>query len=269
MLSQYSNYDSDELLFGVKKGGLNGLQEFRPPPQQITEGAGLLVSSYCDVNGLILIEYTGIIQEPYSFSESYPVYQNTIKTIVSAIKAPYFRVRFRNTSTTQQQILKLNTYILPTNPLITLDVPSSFNVDSSGNLLVNIVASNGNNINIDSSGNLHTHNVYTSNTLTSSFSVSGTLIESNPIDLGEYKNFDILISGITTNNVYPVILDIYASNDNTTYVKSSYSIVINNGDLSTGVLNCVSNSPYIKIMGTTNVSGLILSSATITFYIKG
>ena len=266
MLSQYSNYDSDELSFGVKKGGLNGLQEFRPPPQQIVEGAGLLVSSYCDVSGLIIIEYTSIIQEPYSFSESYPVYSNTIKTIVSAIKAPYFRVRFRNTESSQQQILKLNTYILPTNPLITLDVPSSFNVDLSGNLLVNIVDSNSNQIQIDTSGNLHTHNIYTSNTLTSIINASGTVIESDPINLGEYKNFDIILNGLTANNVYPVILDVYVSNDNTTYVKSSYSITINYGDISNGVLNCVSNSPYIKLIGINDIN---LTFGDLTFYMKG
>jgi len=266
MLSQYSNYDSDELSFGVKKGGLNGLQEFRPQPQQIIEGAGLLVSLYCDRSGLITIEYTGIIQEPYSFSESYTVYKNTIKTIVSAIKAPYFRVRFRNTESIQQQILKLNTYILPTNPLITLDVPSSFKIDLSGNLLVNIVDSNANQIKIDPSGNLHTHNIYTSNTLSSTFSVIDTVIESDPINLGEYKNFDILLNGITANNVYPVILDVYVSNNDITYVKSSYSITINNGDISTGVLNCVSNSPYIKLIGTTEPN---LTLGDIEFYMKG
>ena len=266
MLSQYSNYDSDEIIFGVKKGGLNGKQELRPQPQQIIEGAGLLVSTYCDISGLILIEYTNIIQEPYSFSESYVILPNTIRTFVSPIKAQFFRVRFRNTETDAQTILKLNTYILTKNQFLTLDFQSSFSVDGNFSILTNIKDSSGNTIQIDSSGNLHTHNVYTANSSAMTFSVVGTTISSTSVNLGEYKNFDVLLESITANNVYPVILDIYVSKDDITYIKSNYNVVINFGDSATGVLNCVSNSPYIKLSGTT-VTGLTLTSGVI--YMKG
>lgn len=267
MLSQYSNYDSDELVFGTKNGGLNGYQEFRPQPQQIVSGAGLLVSSYCDVLGTITIDYTNIIQEPYAFSEQYSdILPNTIKTIVSPIKAQYFRVRFRNTESTPQTILKLNTYILPTNPLFKLDTASSFKLDNLGNIVTTLQSTAGNYIKIDASGNLNTHNVNTSNSSALTFSVSGGIITSNIINLGEYKNFDIILNNITANNTSPAILDIYVSPDNITYVKSSYNTTINQNDLATGALNCVSNCPYIKLSGT-SVTGLTVTSGIV--YMKG
>ena len=266
MLSQYSNYDSDEKIFGVTKGGLNGLQEFRPQPQQIVTGAGLLVSSYCDLIGKIIIDYTNIIQEPYSFSEEHDyLIPNNIKSIVSAIKAPYFRVRFRNTKTDTQGTLKLNTYILPTNPLLTLDVPSSFEVDTTNSLWTNIKNASGISIQIDTSGNLRTHNIYTSSSTSLNFSVINNIMSSNSANLGEYKNFDILLSITSASNVYPVILDVYVSVDGITYIKSYYNVTINYGDLTKGILNCVSNVPYIKLKGD-YISGLSLSGVV---YMRG
>jgi hypothetical protein len=98
------------------------------------------------------------------------------------------------------------------------------------------------------------------------FSINGTNIESTSIHLNKYKNFDILIENISANNYTSVILYVYISKDNITYIKTQYSLTINYGDTTGCILNCISNTPYIKLMGT-YVSGLTLNNAIV--YMKG
>ena len=138
-LSQYSNYDSREIIYGTIRGGLNGYQEFRAQPQQIIKGAGLLVSLISDTSGILFIEYSNIIQEPYNFSTQYNITgSNQIYTFEEAIHSQYFRIRFINNTPKKQETFILTTYILDQNPLVTIDAHSSFNLDISGNLIVNI-----------------------------------------------------------------------------------------------------------------------------------
>ncbi len=73
MQSTFSNYDSDSFIYGSKNrtGGLNPNQEFRPQPQQVGTGAGLLISVKSDVIGKVFIDFTNIIEEPYAFIETF------------------------------------------------------------------------------------------------------------------------------------------------------------------------------------------------------
>ncbi len=62
---------------------------------------------------------------------------------------------------------------------------------------------------------------------------------------------------MTANNVTPVYLYVYVSKDNSNFVKTQYCLTINQGDTTGCLLNCVTNSPYIKLSGE-NVTGLSL-----------
>jgi hypothetical protein len=308
ILSQYSNYDSDEIIYGKAKGGLNAQQEFRPVPQQIGQGAGLLVSIYSDTIGKLYIEFTNIIEPNFIFTEEIIIPANTIKTMVSPVKASYFRVRFINDAFVAQTIFKLNTYIIQTEPLIIIDAASSFSVDASGSLWVNIKDSSGNNIKIDSSGNLNTkiydsngnniitdpnhslwvnikdssgnnikidssgnlntHNNYYNLYYSLSFNVTTTTIESNSTNLNIYKNFDILIKNIVSTNIYPITLYLYVSDDNSNFIKTDQYLTINYADTSCCLLNCTVNSPYIKLNGD-NIISYGVTSLSGVIYIKG
>jgi len=83
MQSLYSNYDSDGFISGSRNrvGGLNPNQEFRPQPQKVSNGVGLLVSVLTDVPGIVSIDFTNIIEEPYSFIDEYEILNSELQQI--------------------------------------------------------------------------------------------------------------------------------------------------------------------------------------------
>jgi len=115
MLSLYSNYDSSGKTDGKINGGLNGLQEFRAQAQRMTDEEGLLISLISSTTGTLYIEYTNIVGEPYDFQETKDTEINTSTSpyvFFSIKKAPYFRIRFKNTSSSKQDYFKLDTFLI-------------------------------------------------------------------------------------------------------------------------------------------------------------
>ena len=317
MQAQYSNYDSDSLLSNkVKRGGLNGFQEFRPQPQELTSGVGLLISLKTDVSGVLSIDFTNIISEPFAFVTDYIINATTQQTYTfeSAIKAKFFRVRFKNSTVQTQKTFKLFTYILNQSPLVVIDAQSSFKIDQNGNIIVDIQDPSGNFIQIDSLGNIftrirdgsgnsirinpngnmntniydssgnnittlipttisnrciYTHNVYDASYNLLTFTVDNSnpaIITSDIINLGKYKNFDILFEDISALNYTSCLLYLYISKDGINFVKTDYKIYLNYGELTNSLTNCYSNSPYIKLSGY-YITGLTINTAYI--YMKG
>ncbi len=156
MQSTYSNYDSDSsIAIGSKNrlGGLNPNQEFRPQPQEVDNGAGLLISVKSDVQGKVFIDFTNIIEEPYAFIETFELLEKEridgyiTKILLVSVKAKNFRIRFRNTSSYKQDVLKLFTFILPSSPVVSINPDTlPFEVDISGLLIASIRDSSGNSI---------------------------------------------------------------------------------------------------------------------------
>ncbi len=153
MQSTYSNYDSDSFIYGSKNrtGGLNPNQEFRPQPQQVGTGAGLLISVKSDVIGKVYIDFTNIIEEPYAFIEVFDLLEKEkidgviTKILLVSVKAKNFRIRFRNVSPYKQNTLKLFTFILPSSPVVSINPDTlPFEVDISGLLISAIRDSSGN-----------------------------------------------------------------------------------------------------------------------------
>ncbi len=298
MQSTYSNYDSDSFIYGSKNrtGGLNPNQEFRPQPQQVGTGAGLLISVKSDVIGKVFVDFTNIIEEPYAFVEVFDLLDKEkidgviTKVLLVSVKAKNFRIRFRNNSTQKQNILKLFTFILPSSPVVSINPDTlPFEVDISGLLIASIRDSSGNpiystnnrmNTNSylnDGSGNkihsivtntntsarsLYVHNVYDYSYNQITFTTDATNIYSSVLQLYKYKNFDIMFESITATNYAPVRLYVYVSKDNNTFMKSDYYIDIYYGDTSLILTNVTVNGDYIKLLGK-KISGLTINTCYI------
>jgi hypothetical protein len=298
MQSTYSNYDSENFIYGSKNrtGGLNPNQEFRPQPQPVGTGAGLLISVKSDVIGKVFIDFTNIIEEPYAFIETYDLLETDkvdgviTKILLVSIKAKNFRIRFRNNSTQKQDTLKLFTFILPSSPVVSINPDTlPFKVDISGLLITSIRDSSGNpiystdnrmNTNSylnDGSGNkihsivtnantsarsLYVHNVYDYSYNQITFTTDSTNIYSTVLQLNKYKNFDVMFESITATNYAPVRLYVYVSKDNNTFIKSDYYIDIYYDDTSRVLTNVTVNGDYIKLQGK-KITGLTISSCYI------
>lgn len=289
MQSLYSNYDSDGFLSGSRNrlGGLNPNQEFRPQPQKVSNGAGLLVSVLTDVPGRVSIDFTNIIEEPYSFIDEYEIpssefttNQTVEKIYLVSVKATNFRIRFKNISSLKQNKLKLFTFILPSSPVVSINPDTLDNVvintkilDSFGN---NITSSSGSlNINLrDGNSNLitsyqpttdtniralHVTNINNFQTFTLNFSIVGLVISSNIINLGRYKNFDIIFENINATNLSPVRLYLYVSKDGTNFIITDKYIDIIFGTQTTYLNNITINVNYIKLEGT-YITGLNIAN---------
>jgi hypothetical protein len=294
MQSTFSNYDSDSFISGSKNrtGGLNPNQEFRPQPQPIGTGAGLLISVKSDVAGKVFIDFTNIIEEPYAFIETFDLLDIekidgiVTKILLVSIKSKNFRIRFRNTSAQKQNTLKLFTFILPSSPVVSINPDTlPFKVDLSGLLITTIRDSSGNpiystggkiNTNAslnDGSGNkinsiitntnsavrsLYVHNVYDYSYNQITFSTDSTSIYSTVLQLNKYKNFDVMFELITATQDIPVRLYVYVSKDNINFIKSDYYIDIYYGDTSRILTNVTVNGDYIKLQGK-KISGLTIN----------
>ena len=298
MQSTYSNYDSDSFIFGSRNriGGLNPNQEFRPQPQKVDIGAGLLISVKSNVIGNVNVDFTNIIEEPYAFIETFDLKEEEredgfiTKILLVSIKAKNFRIRFRNTSPQKQTTLKLFTFILPSSPVVTINPDTlPFKVDISGLLITSIRDSSGrpiystdsrmntNSYLNDGSGNkmhsiitntntsarsLYVHNVYDYSYNEITFSTDTTNIYSSVLQLYKYKNFDVMFEAITATNYAPVRLYVYVSKDNNIFMKSEYYIDIYYGDTSRILTNVTVNGDYIKLQGK-KISGLTISTCNI------
>lgn len=298
MQSTYSNYDSDSFIYGSKNrtGGLNPNQEFRPQPQAVGTGAGLLISVKSDVAGKVYVDFTNIIEEPYAFIEIFDLLNTEkkdgviTKILLVSVKAKNFRIRFRNTSSQKQNTLKLFTFILPSSPVVSINPDTlPFEVDISGLLIASIRDSSGNpiystdsrmNTNSylnDGSGNkihsiitnantaaraLYVHNVYDYSYNQITFSTNSTNIYSSVLQLNKYKNFDVMFEAITATNYAPVRLYVYVSKDNNTFIKSDYFIDIYYGDTSRILTNVTVNGDYIKLQGN-KITGLTINTCYI------
>ena len=286
MQAKYSQYDSDSFLQGYTTpiGGLNANAEFRPQAEKITTGAGLLISVKSDQSGTLYIEYTNIIKEPYSFIDEY-VLDNSIinpmssedfladKTYVVSVKATNFRIRFRNTGHRKQNIFKLFCFILPTNPVISINADTlPFQVDASGKLFVHSDLNDGygNKINsiIDESVFTINHirslctiniNDYKYNDIL--FNYTSTEIISNEINLGRYKNFDINFD-VTATNYAPIRFYLYTRVLFENFAKTEYYIDIYYGDTTKTLSNITLNATNIKLIGN-KISGLIINKCQI------
>jgi len=283
MQSQHSNYDSDGFVTGStnKLGGLNPNQEFRPQPQKITSGAGLLVSVSTDVPGKISIDFTNIIEEPYAFTTEYNIQQSDIKdvtinnivitegtkTYLLSITAQYFRVRFRNTSNQKQNRLKLFTFILPSSPVVSINPDTLQDVflktglyDASGNSINTIIPTT------DTNRALCVHNIndYTTNRFI--FATSLNILVSNSIQLKKYKSFDINFEDIIAMNLLPIRFYLYTSKDNISYSKSNYYVDIYYGMSNTCITNIIIDADYIKLKSiiVSNLNSITINSCYVT-----
>lgn len=297
MQSLYSNYDSDGFLSGSrnKVGGLNPNQEFRPQPQRVDNGAGLLVSVLTDVPGRVSIDFTNIIEEPYAFVDEFEIplsefttNQTVSKTYLVSVKATNFRIRFRNISSLKQNKLKLFTFILPSSPVVSINPDTLKDVfinskifDSLGN---NITSSSGSlNINLrDGNSNLitsyqpttdtniralHVTNINNFQTFTLNFTISGLFISSNIINLERYKNFDIIFENISATNLSPVRLYLYISKDGINFILTDIFIDIFFGTNNTNLSDLKINENYIKLEGS-YITGLNIANDTTFVCVK-
>lgn len=248
MQAAYSNYDSDDYISGsrTKIGGLGPYQEFRPQPEKIINGAGLLISLVTDMEGTLSIDFTNIIEEPYSFTEIYEIPQSTtgysVKSYLTSVKAKNFRVRFQNKSTARQQKFKLFTFILPNCPVFSL-------VDSNGDKISTLVPTTG------TANALITHNIYDySQNLLPFGLVNDTsipTIQTQPFNLTKYKNFDIILNYSTdfAINLVPIRLYIYVWDGGyySPHIKTDIYIDIYYGDTTRSITNVTINAKYIII----------------------
>jgi hypothetical protein len=298
MQSTYSNYDSDSFIYGSKNrvGGLNPNQEFRPQPQPVGAGAGLLISVKSDVIGKVFVDFTNIIEEPYAIVEIFELKEEErengviSKNLLVSVKAKNFRIRFRNGSSLKQNTLKLFTFILPSSPVVSLNPDTlPFKVDLSGLLITTIRDSSGNpiystagkmNTNSylnDGNGNkinsiitntdnsvrsLYVHNQYDYSYNNITFLTDTNNIYSTVFQLNKYKNFDVMFESITATNYAPVRLYVYISKDNNIFMKSDYYIDIYYGDTSRILTNVTVNGDYIKLQGK-KISGLTINTCYI------
>jgi len=330
MQSLYSNYDSDGFLSGSRNrvGGLNPNQEFRPQPQRVGNGAGLLVSVLTDVPGRVSIDFTNIIEEPYAFVEEYQITsdefttnQTVSKTYLVSVKATNFRIRFRNISSLKQNKLKLFTFILPSSPVVSINPDTLQDVfintkifDSLGNNLTStnnalntnisgqIVDISGQTVNIkDTSGNLitsnsgalninlrdgssnlitsyqpttdtniralHVTNINNFETFTLNFTIIGLIISSNIINLGRYKNFDIIFENISATNLSPVRFYLYVSRDGVNFILTDIYIDIFFGMTNAYLNNITINENFIRLEGT-YITGLNIANDTTFVCVK-
>ena len=298
MQSTFSNYDSDSFIYGSKNrvGGLNPNQEFRPQPQGVGSGAGLLISVKSDVIGKVFVDFTNIIEEPYAFVEVFDLKEEekisgvVSKNLLVSVKAKNFRIRFRNGSSLKQNLLKLFTFILPSSPVVSLNPDTlPFKVDMSGLLITSIRDSSGNSIYStagkmntnsylnDGNGNkinsiitntdnsirsLYVHNQYDYSYNNITFLTNTNNIYSTVFQLNKYKNFDVMFESITATNYAPVRLYVYISKDNNIFMKSDYYIDIYYGDTSRILTNVTVNGDYIKLQGK-KISGLTINTCYI------
>jgi hypothetical protein len=129
-LALYANYNCDTIVNGKKLGGLNSQQEYRSQPQETGSAVQVSVILQTDTSGILYIDYTNIVHEPYEVIEYIPI-DFIDKTIypplplingqnfythyaASTVKSPYFRVRFKNTSKCKQKIFRITTFLFQT-----------------------------------------------------------------------------------------------------------------------------------------------------------
>lgn len=269
MLSEYSNYNSDDFIAGsatVTRGGLNPYQEFRPLPQKLGTNMGItsvMVNLVTDTPGILYIEFTNTVREPYDFSSQYTI-TGTIGvkqkfSYSERIKATYLRVRFANTSDTKQTVLKLNTLLSGADLSgISESTGMPINTDASGNLIASVY-SGSNSIgykNLDPDGKallIYVGKEYTETELSVTYDTDSTTTD--VYDLTRYKNFDVLLQ-VTANQASTLTFNIYAANNiiysgsgTTVFHKTSYSIDINPGDTSVSFTNITLNARYFRLEG--------------------
>ena len=271
MLSTYSNYDSESFTIGTKNkvGGLNPNQEFRPQPQTIDNGAGLLISIKTDLMGELSIDFTNIIDEPYDFIDKYEITDAEInasdktetlngvtfkviaRTYLMQIKAKNFRIRFRNNSSQKQKLLQLFTFILPNIPVFAL-------VDSKGDKIDTIVPSTG------TVRAIYTHNIfdYAYSLLTFTYNAYPGNIISSSYQLKKFKNFDIIFQ-FSANNLIPIRLYVYESIDNSVFAITNHYIDVYYGYTNRTLTNITVNGDYIKLQGV-NMSDNVSNKLTIS-----
>lgn len=290
MQAEYSNYDSDSFKQGslIKFGGLNPKQEFRPQAQKIEGGSGLLISVKSDTLGTIYMDFTNIIEEPYTFSDPYVLDPITdtyidstgnlyyIKSLIISIKASNFRIRFRNTTDLKQETFKLFTYILTTNPLVTLNpdtLPFIFDISGSlitssdksklndglGNIINSTLSTSTSDPTIRSINSRNINN-YLAEIIT--FDNSGSEIVSQIFELNEYKNFDVVFQLIDAHNYAPIRFYLYISDNIYYFTKTDYYIDIYNGDTTRALTNITVNASYARVIGN-KISGLSITTCFI------
>lgn len=129
-LALYANYNCDTIVNGKKLGGLNAQQEYRSQPQETGSAVQVSVILQTDTSGILYIDYTNIVHEPYEVIELYPLdlTDTTIykplplsngqnfytQYIASTVKSPYFRVRFKNISKCKQKVFRITTFLFQT-----------------------------------------------------------------------------------------------------------------------------------------------------------
>jgi len=296
MQSTYSNYDSDGFITGStnKLGGLNPNQEFRPQPQKVTTGAGLLIAVKTDVIGQVSVDFTNIITEPYAFTQIFTIVSSDLdeafgnftvasKTYLVSIQAINFRIRFRNKSPYKQNILKLFTFILPSSPVISINpdtvpvIPTDIfdsvhkpllGTDSRLNTYAALMDGTYNKINsiipsTNTNRALYTHNVYDYSNNLITFTINSPNIISTSLELKKYKNFDVIFESITAINLLPVRLYVYVSKDNTIYVQTNYYIDIYYGNTTKILTNVTVNGNFIKLQGI-YITGLTINTCYVS-----
>jgi hypothetical protein len=260
MQATYSNYDSDSFIYGSKNrvGGLNPNQEFRPQPQKVGNGAGLLISVKSDVIGRVSIDFTNIIEEPYAFIETFDVNVNDSKVLLVTIKAENFRVRFRNLSSQKQNKLKLFTFILPTSPVVSINPDTlPFNLDASNNLIVCMRDSFGNPLTsitpaLYGANVLATHNIgdYSKYELVPFDDSTVNIIKSQRVNINKYRTFDILLYNITATNLVPIRFYVQtADDDDIEFVNTQYYVDIYYGMDTANISGITVNTKYVRLLG--------------------
>ncbi len=273
MQATYSNYDSDSFIYGSKNrvGGLNPNQEFRPQPQKVGNGAGLLISVKSDVIGRVSVDFTNIIEEPYAFIDTYDVLVNDPKILLVTIKAENFRIRFRNLSPYKQNKLKLFTFILPTSPVVSINPDTlPFNLDVSNNLIVCVRDSFGNPLTsitpaLYGANVLATHNVgdYAKYELVPFDDSTLTVIKSQQANINKYRTFDILLYNIVATNLLPIRFYIQtADDDDIEFIDTKYYIDIYYGMQQANLTDITINAKYVRLQGD-YISGITIGSGYI------
>ncbi len=129
-LALYANYNCDTIVNGKKLGGLNAQQEYRSQPQETGSAVQVSVILQTDTSGILYIDYTNIVHEPYDVIEYIPIdfIDKTVYTplplingqnfythyAASTVKSPYFRVRFKNTGKCKQKVFRITTFLFQT-----------------------------------------------------------------------------------------------------------------------------------------------------------
>lgn len=129
-LALYANYNCDTIINGKKLGGLNSQQEYRSQPQETGSAVQVSVVLQTDKGGILYVDYTNIVHEPYDVIELHQIDLTDTTTypplpldngqyfytqyITSTVKAPYFRIRFKNTDKCKQTVFRITSFLFTT-----------------------------------------------------------------------------------------------------------------------------------------------------------